>query len=256
MSHRLLTLFGSATTLSSPLDNPGCIFWVPPNPDSFRDDSGGLIADTELVGTWLDSSGNGNNATMTASSSAPSYQTNIQNSLPMVLFDGVDNILNCNGVATSLQGEDTPYTIAMVFKKVGNVGIQVAFGVGRTVSTNPFIRVGTTTNSFLVGRRDDATGGAGDEDAGGAVGTSPRVFAVRYNGTTVDAYTENTLILNAVAQNVGVLTLNIAALGALPRAAPVNFFNGYLGEVILYNSALSDTRFVNTINYLRLKWAI
>lgn len=52
------------------------------------------LANNDPVATWTDASGNANNATQGTASARPTYKTNVQNSKPAVLFDGVDDFMS------------------------------------------------------------------------------------------------------------------------------------------------------------------
>lgn len=67
-----------------------------------------VLTNGDLVGTWADSSANGNNATQTVSSNKPSYVTNVVNGLPIVRFDGNDHLNLSNFTA----GPSTLFIVA------------------------------------------------------------------------------------------------------------------------------------------------
>ncbi len=67
------------------------------------------LGDGDPVSTWADQSGNGNDATGSGTA-RPTYQTNELNSLPIVRFDGVNDVLAGN------RGSLTGYTLFLIFK--------------------------------------------------------------------------------------------------------------------------------------------
>ncbi len=52
------------------------------------------LVDNDPVATWIDSSGNSNDATQAVAAARPLYRTNILNGLPIVRFDATDDVLN------------------------------------------------------------------------------------------------------------------------------------------------------------------
>src|ERR1051325_4711729 len=68
----------------SPSDISGLKIWL-------KADAGAGSSDGDAVGTWTDQSGTSHDFTQATSSKKPTYKTNIQNSLPVVRFDGTDD---------------------------------------------------------------------------------------------------------------------------------------------------------------------
>lgn len=96
-----------------PTDIAGCKLWY--NADSL------VLNDTDPVSTWIDSSGNGNNATGSGTA-RPLYRTNIVNGKPVVRFDGSNDILTTSYVFASA------YTLFVAYNRstlcpVGGGGI-------------------------------------------------------------------------------------------------------------------------------------
>jgi len=75
------------------------------------------LEDNDPVGTWLDLSGNGNHLTQAITDRRPTYQTNEQNGLPVVRFDGVDDSLYSEDM-----GLEQPETVFAVFKHISRTG--------------------------------------------------------------------------------------------------------------------------------------
>lgn len=69
-----------------PTDIAGCVLWL-------RADGITGLSDGDAVTTWPDESGEGNDATQATTAKKPSYETGVLNGLPVVRFDGVDDLL-------------------------------------------------------------------------------------------------------------------------------------------------------------------
>jgi len=66
------------------------------------------LSDGDPVGTWLDKSGNDNNATQTSVDSKPLYKVNQINGKPIIRFDGVNDRLSLPNL------NDTSMTVIVV----------------------------------------------------------------------------------------------------------------------------------------------
>ena len=86
LGHRLGFVAQPATVAFSPLSISGLKLWLDASQISGLNDGDALT-------TWSDSSGLGNDATQAAGTKKPLYKTAIQNGLPVVRFDGVDDVL-------------------------------------------------------------------------------------------------------------------------------------------------------------------
>tara|TARA_R110002012_G_scaffold123229_2_gene273594 strand:- start:1763 stop:2590 length:828 start_codon:yes stop_codon:yes gene_type:complete len=109
--------------------------WTPSNLSAtlsawFKADSS-KAADGSSVVTWADSSGNGNNATQASSARQPTLQTNELNGLPVVRFDGSNDIVSDGDIAALDVGTGDIW-LACVFKSTDDSGAQNFFEKGAT----------------------------------------------------------------------------------------------------------------------------
>ena len=146
------------------------------------------LEDGDPVGTWSDRSGQGNDLTQATAAKRPTYQTNEQNGLPVVRFDGTDDIL---GPASFTLTQ--PESIFMAFEQIsyahgnafldGTTNWYMFFGqrgsspviqfydatfseANSSLAMNSFgivsIRFGTNSDTFIRVNGGNQTGGAGD----------------------------------------------------------------------------------------------
>lgn len=239
-------------------DISNCVWWLPPAMTSMFTDHLGfseVTADGQVVGRWADASGVGNNATQSTAADKPIYKTGIQNGLPMVLFDGTTDNLRANSLAATIAGNDTAFTFVCVFKKVTNSGADTMIGAGVPGSaTASYIYVITTGATYELRKSDDTATTVGR--SAGTANTNAHCLLCRFNGTTVDAWVDNTQIINNLGLDVGVTTPTQFALGMLPRNTNTSFFDGYIGEVALWNRALTNTECGTVRTALIGKWAL
>jgi hypothetical protein len=261
--HRLLTLLDNSSGNFSALSISGCILWLRPLLTAMYADSALTTpcngTDTEPIAGWADESGAGNNAIQATGGIEPTLLNNAQAGRPALLFNGTTRYLRCDGITDDLSGTDVPFTLSFAFKKNGNVATQVGFGVGNSAAANPFLSVDTSgTTLYSIRKRDIAGVSATANDTGIDPDTTTwHIYTVRQNGTTVDAWIDGFQSHIAVTQNVGVLTVDRGAIGALVNVSGVaNFWNGYIGEVALYNRALSDGEAAQLRAGMRGRWGV
>lgn len=89
------------------------------------------LSDGAGVGSWTDSSGNGNTVAQLTSGRQPTFQTNELNSQPVLRFDGTNDILTDGDIAALDVGTGDIW-MAAVFKSTDNSAAQNYFEKGAT----------------------------------------------------------------------------------------------------------------------------
>lgn len=255
MSHRLLMLMGSRqtvffdpTTVSS-----SCVCFLKPDDSTMLTDLSDPVSEGSRVGYWFDQTGNANDGVWFSTNTAPTYRAGIQNNLPMLLFDGVNDRLDTHTLAQYFDGDDAQATVAIVFKRTGATA-DAFFSVGNSASANGFLYLHTDNFGWFVTKNDDA--GLNVARGGGTPNQSAHLMIVRLNGTTTDMWIDSTQIVTGGAQNLGVLTLNSSILGARIRSTVDNFHAGYIGTLIVYPEALSNPNISALQTGLLLQWGL
>ena len=196
------------------------------------------------IGTWQDLSGNGYNLTQGNSSEQPKYYTNIQNSKPIVRFDGGDSMANSSVTFAA----DTPHTIFVVGSATEGSG------------TDCFVFLGTTTTSQGAGiSYSDSdyytyfTWGDTESNSSNLGYNSFKLMTAVYDGALggeirVDGYSEDTNTLSgdqAIGDGISLGTAN----GLI-------YLTGDIAEVIVYTKQLNATEIGQIETYLSSKWGI
>lgn len=217
-----------APTVFSPTNIAGLKVWL--KADSL------VLSDNDPVSSWADQSGNGNNVAQGTGGFQPLYKTNIQNGLPIVRFDGTDDVLA--GTFTITYG--SIFTVAN-FNSGGNFpsynGLIVT-QAGANDSEDYFNGDGSgTTNLYATG-------------------------ATPFGNTTIWVNGVQTINFSPLATikclsgtdptPASKTSLNV---GNNPGAAG-RFWNGDVAEVIVYDTALSTTDRQRVEAYLSSKWAL
>jgi hypothetical protein len=218
----------------SPASIPGLQLWLDASQISGLNDG-------DAVATWNDLSGNGNDVTQATASKKPTYKTGIQNGLPAVLFDGVDDFLL----------------------------ITKAFGL---TSGTLFVVYKSTAGSYCVLRTNNDSAGqyfryAGDGNGYWGVFTTGRIetYPASMPGANVAAYVVD--VSSAASKTVHVNGIDKGAQSftfASPTQINIGdnlgsggpYMTGYVMEVGLYNSAISAGNLALLNVYLAAKYGI
>jgi hypothetical protein len=222
---RALSLTGSGAA-SPPMT--GLKLWVRADVDTWQDAgfTTAASADSDPVAGWKDQSGNANHVTQATSTKRPLLKLNIQNGLPALLFDGVDDYL----INTSFT-QNQPDMIFVVGRSLD--------GFGRFVdgqSTEQMVGNFGGGNLILY---------AGTVLSDGAMITVWQAISAIFNGANSFIYQNGSQVANGDA---GASPLSQLSIGI--GAGLANPLNGYVGEVLVYDST-SDRQ--NVENYLN-RW--
>jgi len=205
-----------------------------------------LNARSGFVVTWYDQSTNGRNATQATQANQPriALTGTIERIAgePSVFFDGSNDNLRADGVASDFTGEDKPITSITVVNKTNNntTGNYMAFG--RSTNDNPFIQINlTNTATYGFNLRDDNSIAA---SRGGGTYSANTTYLIYSNssGLSVSIYSNNNTITSSSAYNIGAITLDRFTIGALTRIGLANYFGGYISENIIYASDRGSDR--------------
>lgn len=243
----------NASAAFTPDQISGLVFWVIPDISTMWQDTGAttpVASDADPVGRWDDQSGNANH--VTGVNTYPTYRVNIENSLPMLLGSGGGALVS-TVLDDYFQGDDTPITVAAVIKKTGNTGEDHAIGASDTFSFNDFFLIGTNGTSYRVSK--DSAGSTVTVDAGTS-DTSSHVMIMRHNGTTVDMWIDGSQIMTASASNAGSVACTRFCMFASVRSFNTAHWEGYIGEALVYSTAISNADVTNLQAYLADEWAL
>jgi hypothetical protein len=241
-----MTPFGAARSGAfSPADLPGLQLWLA------ADKLTGLI-NGDALGVWPDVSGNGRDATQITLSQKPTYRTNGLNGLPVVRFDGVDDVLNCPTAVYGLTG----LTIVMV--------INYRADFAGYAWHSPSKWTGTADASMSMYRFGQAAGGsdrtvvllanAGGTWQGVCPGYVTAINTWHFVQHTYDAVTGGLLQIN---RNTPVVAPG--SLGNLAQnSQPLSLTDGDsidLAEMLIFNRSLSTGERLSISNYLS-RWGL
>lgn len=170
----------------------------------------------------------------------------------LAFVSGSSHYLTANAAAPVFTGNDTPFTLFAAIRKSSAPANHAIFSFGNSGSASSYQQVFTSTTNYTSARNDVTTGTT--SVVGGTPDSSTHIVSLVFAGTTTSMWIDGVNIANAGAQNNLSITIDRVAIGALIRSTVANFFNGYIGEIIAFNSALGTTDRQSNEEYLAAKW--
>lgn len=222
-----------------PRSIPGCALWL--DASDIGATGGGAT-----VSSWKDKSGFGSNAT---ANSAVTLTQNAMGGRPALSF----NANTPQWLLGSTSITSNTLTVCVVFSMQSNSG-----AAARTVALAATGANDYNNNSYVGILRQNGTT-MGPYRNGGYIGGSfsyatPVVSVSLFDGANAYLYT------NGTAQSSYASTGNFAvssyAIAANTNTADAHYFTGFIGEVIVYSSALTTVQRQQVEGYLAWKWGI
>jgi|GEM_PF-2655655 len=245
----------TAPIYSTPPSKKGMVLWLDANDCTTLTLAGGSTQ--TMVSAWADKSGMGNNATQSTGSKQPSYLQGAQNSLPAVRFDGAnDSMAAPVNISRTGTGSMPSVTISTVYQmRSGGGGGQALWGQDnwgndRYVMLNPGLGYNGPSN------------GAGEKFSARMQQVSTwqvLTASFTYPGTS-NAWVNGQSTINngkgfqEALGNAGDPNITIGNIGVVNTAAYAAKVD--IGEMIIYNYALSNKQRATLESYLAQKWGI
>jgi len=199
--------------------------------------------------TWSDLSGSGNNGALT---NGPTYVSSGVSS--SIQFDGVDDYVNL-GSSSTLKFTNSYFTINVWFKfnttsnaqtiisnnETGGYGIISNFSNSGKIETfyyisGDYVRIGESLSNYNT--------------------SSWYCITTTYDGTSLKYYRNSQLIEEQLVTGFVSSTSYPLIIGANPGPAYVDFFNGQISNIQIYNRGLSSTEVQQNFNALRGRFGI
>jgi hypothetical protein len=236
-----------------PLSVAGCQLWLD-GADATT------VTGTSPVTAWRDKSQNVSSTTSVVGS--PALTTNAINGLPAILLNG----------SSSFTGPSTGSLNTLTVCIVGTQSNTCAINGGLVCLGRPtyddwndvgslaiaeFTPVGSglmlsTRNG--VNSQTTNTGGTGS--ANGSTAT-PFIYIIVFDGTYTNTYLKGTIqsTANLTTMN-GTFAYTNYVIGSRAGSTAATYWTGYIGEVIIYNAALTTNQRQSIEGYLAWKWGI
>ncbi|MBM5781802.1 MAG: hypothetical protein FJ368_00080 [Pelagibacterales bacterium] len=246
-----------ALTVSSPVKSiDDIVAWFEPTLEkSFTKDEG---VDGNKISTWYDINPNitttANNANQSTSINRPTYTESAINGIPAIRFNSSSsNYLLFDG--TSLA--NSPYTVFIVEqRRASNSDNFIIAGSNTPDNTNLTIGYSTDTKLMMAYRNNGYYA-----NISGYSNIIPRIHSVVFNFSARKYYVngaELTLIPYGAypSQSSPTQAFDDAALGRITILGTSSYYEGDIGEVIIFKKALTSEERKSVEQYLSKKWNI
>ena len=246
-----------------PDDISGCMLWLKADSITGHSDAADLTA-------WSDSSGEGHNVTVPSSASnRPHYKTNIMNGQPAILFTGSnEEYLTTSGIDAMF--DEVDFSIFLVVKPTSvSTNDQHMFGgyqstnwssIGSAVSNVTSFGINTGEKFQIKGK---STSGDNVVSADSLADNTGYVLSgvYDYSATTMWQFINGTQSDKETAIDIGTSTSKTPTIGAITAAgrggtSVYREYTGYIAEIIMFNSVLSERNLVDVNHYLGNKYGI
>ena len=230
-----------------PTSISGCSLWLDANDiATLFTDAGttNVSADGQSVYQWNDKSGNGRNVLQVTALTRPVYKTDVQNSLPSLRFDGTQYIdssatfasypITIIGVAKNGSTTGTTRGVASVYSSVGG-GSRVYMNSSNGLTGNVGLASVTKQNLAIT-----------------INASIPFVFGVQADASNLYTLLNGTSQTNA---HTAAGTSQIFRAGGYNINNGATLLDGYVCEVIIYDSLLSAGNLTSVTSYLNSKWS-
>ena len=210
-----------------------------------------VSSDGQAIYQTNDKSGNGFNVAQATSSKRPLYKTGIQNGLSVSYYDGDDALLNASCEIVNANGSWTAFAVTKATNLTSIHGVLTQDNSAATRLAQ-FLRYNTTTG-YLQSVTFNTVGGVFVAGKSAYVDGFSILSAVRGTSAII-AYVNGSAGSSVGTTGTPKSGAAQLSVGQSVISATVDLMVGYIGEVIVYNSALSDTDRGTVETYLNTKW--
>jgi len=210
--------------------------------------------DGVAMSQWNDQSGNANNVLQGTAANMPLYRSNnanLMNFNPTVSFDGTNDFMdattfNINGAANTLFSAVKP-NVVNVTQDILGFGAGGSNNGGEFRFNNATLQYGQNNNAIFVAITSGSVLTAG----------TPLLFGSSMENVTngVNLYQNNRTLTTGT---IGLIpsAANLVSIGSRTINSRNFYFNGFIPEVITYNSLLTATQRQRVNTYLSIKYGI
>lgn len=232
-------------TASSPVKNmDGLALWY----EAVMEESIDTANNATNISIWHDLGPNKINATQATSGNQPKYIDSAINKLPAIRFDGIDDLMTFVGGKIA----NNNYTIIIVEQRRTGTGANYFLSGTGSATPNSYLYLGYSDTSHIVHGQTNNSYLVNTASYG--LFSSPKIHVFTHNSNSGKKYYQNTGPLGSGSETTP--TALVSYVGASIGGTSSNFYNGDIGEIIIFNRTLSDAEQDNIENYLAKKWYI
>jgi hypothetical protein len=214
------------TARSTELPTAGLNLWLKADEGITKDASG-------FISQWDDQSGNGNHATQATGSAQPKRMNNALNAKPVVRFDGNNDFFSVATASSLIAGTNSFTLFGVLTRRDGDICNLLAYtppdgsqNVQLYVAGSGMALWGVDSHVFVHSH--------------GTQTNNPQLVAFLRDGDTWRSYNDGAQTGPDVTDSRSLLTPSSPYRLGTIGAATVQFLNGDLAEIILYDRGLSD----------------
>jgi hypothetical protein len=234
-----------ATASFSPSDISGLVAWYDASNAGSITESGGAVSQ------WNDLSGNGYHLTQGTGANQPTTGTRTQNSLNAIDFDGSD-WLERTGIS-SIGGNAHTWFVVLHFDTIAGGGNNGFFSLRTTASSD--WNSATSIRHCAIGDTNVSSFYNSSVRSTKAVAaTNSYVVGLQRDGDSHVTRVNGSAGTTATGLGTTAFAINQIGLGAADSHA--DNLDGYIAEVLWYNSALSGGDITTVESYLNSKWSV
>jgi LysM repeat protein len=222
---------GSSSSSSSSSDFNGLILHLDANSITG-------LSDNDPLGSWNDESIFGNDAIQTSHSNRPVYKTNVVNSLPAIQFTKTSSQFITVPDDNSLDLDNLTIFLVFKFNSTSTWESILAHDEGPGVTEKWIIGKNISGGGFQLHKNGST--GSGFATASGALSTNFELRTISRNASTGEVK----LYLNGTAGGTATFASFPTSIGSfieIGRSEAQAYMDGYVAEILIYNSLLSDT---------------
>jgi hypothetical protein len=217
-------------------------------------DAGIVTNATGNVTSWADQSGNGNNATQSDPTLAPSLVANVLNGKPVVRFDGSSDYLDvADAPSIEITGDISSFAVVMVTDYANYNAIWGKTAGNLPAPTDWYLVQGSGLSRIYRG--DGTTANLGNVDSDRPIRAGAYlILGFEMAGTNLNQY------LNGFPIGSGTISASLADTGSALKVGSrddlVTKLKGDMAELLIFNTALSDTNRNAVFDYLKNKYGL
>jgi len=227
-----------------PLTVDGLQLWLKADAGTFQDSAQTSLAinDGDVIGAWLDQSGNSNDVTQTTTANKPLLKLAIRNGLPVIRWDGTNDRLISSSF--SLSQPHTTFAVLQVFAS----DVNAAFFTDSFEDVPCFIFQSADGGQFRLFAGSFALTTASNDNW--------TLHEGEFNGVSSVYYLNGSSVASGNAGTNGYDGFSIGASRGNPNPIIAGVLDGDIAEILIYNSILSATDRQIIETYLNGRYAI
>ena len=226
----------------TPLSIQGCALWLDgadPNATGVTPSNGATVS------TWVDKSGNGNNAT---AGTSPTFNSSGINNKGVISFNGSSQFLNTQDLYSGRS-----FAVFTLVRRQASIPGQTGILAGTTFGTNLNLGLVWTTNTTLrLGFFNNDLDYTSFPTYTGNSTTEPAYLITWYYTSGTRQIYVNGALAASDANATNLISNNSPVIGKWSST----FWTGFIGELITYNGVLTASERQQVEGYLANKWGL